>query len=967
MAKGLRAVTAIPTLRWSIDGDGLRLYCQLEDEELPFDEWGRREDLRTSDGARVRLAPALALAEADRAEVRPDGSLWLPSETVASLQPADLAGLGLPAAAPFTIRIDKTGILTDKNFSIRASLVKSGGQQVVGPQVDGSIVKIGSRSYTLSDPLFSVLRAVDRLNEASDFESRGPHLEALQRSLPPDALADDYLKFVHIGRADSFTVLPRVNQAGEVDFDVRPSRAGDKDSDVPSSGLSYRAVLPEAREAEWNRQFRSSATVRRTYAAGSGHYITLSDALRDALGTIGKVQQSPSHVRAAFVRNPRAFIRENIGEFLPEEALESLFWESGEYSSRVREVGLWQPKVLPFVRKRRQSWLPPEEIGLRVGDQMVRIDPKDADRLLGELTAARNQEIPSIDYQGNRIPATDEAIASVKELVQAVAPAAPPSAPGERPAQSQPRARIAVLIADNLQSTEFQRELYGRQGVVGDSSSRVVSQLYPFQMEGVRWLQNLWVAGAAGGLLADDMGLGKTVQTLAFLAWLRDLQEQGVVERKPILIVGPTGLLRNWKAEHDVHLRDGGIGSLFEAHGLRLRQLRQSLRTSELDIGIPVLDVGSLGQQDCVLTTYETLRDYQHSFAKVRWGIVILDEAQKVRNPGALMTESVKALNSEFTVALTGTPVENHLADLWCITDAVQPGCLGALKPFVDYYQPEGSSNPERLDSLKALLTERQPPTMLRRMKHSQLRGLPSITVHVVRSEMPPSQAAAYDAVISAARAGAAKKGSMLQALHHMRAVSLHPLNDFDGNHGEFIAASARLVECFKALDVIASAGEKALIFLEALSLQGVVAELIQRRYGLSAPPLIINGSVEGSRRKARVDTFQSRDGFDTMVLSPRAAGVGLTITEANHVIHLSRWWNPAVEDQATDRVYRIGQLRPVHVYTPLAVHPRLGDSSFDVRLHQLVQAKRELSRNVLTPPTMSESELTDLYRGTVQ
>lgn len=320
--------------------------------------------------------------------------------------------------------------------------------------------------------------------------------------------------------------------------------------------------------------------------------------------------------------------------------------------------------------------------------------------------------------------------------------------------------RIVVLISDNLNSLEFQRDVNARPGQVGLLPKTLCTQLYAFQKEGFEWLQALWVNGAPGGLLGDDMGLGKTVQTLAFLAWIRELQSAGQVNHKPILIVGPTGLLRNWVAEHETHLRDDRLGELFEAHGSGIRSLRRTgSRSSELESGVPVLDVDLLAKNECVLTTYETLRDYQHSFAKVRWGVVVLDEVQKIKNPTSLVTEATKAMDADFTIALIGTPVENHLSDLWCVTDAVQPGRLGALKDFVNYYLPDGAVDQDRMRELKSLLIEHQPAPMLRRMKQDHLPGLPEISLHITRSEMPGAQAKAYDDVVAAARGAGGSKG----------------------------------------------------------------------------------------------------------------------------------------------------------------------------------------------------------------
>ena len=175
-----------------------------------------------------------------------------------------------------------------------------------------------------------------------------------------------------------------------------------------------------------------------------------------------------------------------------------------------------------------------------------------------------------------------------------------------------------------------------------------------------------------------------------------------------------------------------------------------------------------------------------------------------------------------------------------------------------------------------------------------------------------------------------------------------------------------RLSATFDILDEIRKKGHKVLIFLESLDMQPVLAGLIQRRYKLPSQPMLISGKVSGAKRQDRVNEFQkARKGFDVIILSPRAGGVGLTLTAANHVIHLSRWWNPAVEDQCTDRVYRIGQNREVHVYYPLAIHPAFSDSSFDVRLHSLLEKKRSLSREMLMPP-IDPTDAANLYGQTV-
>jgi len=454
------------------------------------------------------------------------------------------------------------------------------------------------------------------------------------------------------------------------------------------------------------------------------------------------------------------------------------------------------------------------------------------------------------------------------------------------------------------------------------------------------------------------MGLGKTLQALTFLAWVSEQVDAGVQPRRPALVVAPTGLLRNWEDEATARLTGPGIGRLIRAYGSELKALMSMSHREQ---------VQHLCEADWAMTTYETLRDRIHVFMGVPWGVVVFDEVQKIKNPASRVTEMAKSVEAEFVLALSGTPVENRLADLWSIVDATNPGLLGSLKEFHEIYEKPAVADPQAAAPLSEKLTANRnstsPPTMLRRLKQDSLTGLPRKTEHVIEEPMSDTQAAAYDALV--ARGGAGGRGAMLAALQALRRVSLMAgdlgpggLSDAD------VAASARLRAAIRVLDDVRKRGEKALVFVEFLDIQQALIPYLQARYSLDHPPLRISGSVAGPKRKQRVDEFQRRANgvFDVMVLSPRAGGVGLTLTAANHVIHLSRWWNPAVEDQCTDRVYRIGQSLPVHVYCPLAMHPRHGEQSFDRNLHALLLRKRELSRSVLAAPVATPDDLTQLY-----
>jgi SNF2 family DNA or RNA helicase len=332
------------------------------------------------------------------------------------------------------------------------------------------------------------------------------------------------------------------------------------------------------------------------------------------------------------------------------------------------------------------------------------------------------------------------------------------------------------------------------------------------------------------------------------------------------------------------------------------------------------------------------------------------------------MTSAAKALNADFALGMTGTPVENRLADLWCIADTCQPGALKDLKSFSQKF--ETGPTPETLKMLREHLWQQEelvgrgdPLMMLRRLKIEKLKGLPEKHEHVIKKEMPKRQLEAYRQA-TALNDLRGPQGT-LGLIQSLRQISLHP-GLFDGKDFD-PPDSARFAAMLEVLDRVHKLGEKALVFIESLEIQTAnqLPLLLQRRYSLKQIPLVINGAVGTAERQKRVDSFQSGEGgFDLMLLSPKAGGVGLTLTAANHVIHLSRWWNPAVEDQCSDRAHRIGQNRDVHVYYPMAINPEHPDQSFDLKLNELMVRKRDLSRSMLMPMEFSKEDYDQLISG---
>jgi len=262
------------------------------------------------------------------------------------------------------------------------------------------------------------------------------------------------------------------------------------------------------------------------------------------------------------------------------------------------------------------------------------------------------------------------AIPATRETINALAAIVPRKTEGDA---EKPGPALMPIIKPNETEVDSEAIVERRRPAppIGLPSC-LVTTLKQHQLQSLTWLQKSWIYGSPGVLLADDMGLGKTLQGLAFLAWLRDGIRAGTITRCPLLIVAPTGLLENWRAEHDRHLAAPGLGTLLPAYGKGLAALRKPGPS-----GIPGLDLSALRAADWVLTTYETLRDYSRDFVSLHCACMLVDEAQKIKTPAIRMTDAAKAMNAEFRIALTGTPVENRLADLWCIIDGVAPGHLG--------------------------------------------------------------------------------------------------------------------------------------------------------------------------------------------------------------------------------------------------------------------------------------------------
>ena len=780
------------------------------DRPIPVSEW----TLRGPSGAGVLSR----LSDDDGATECEDGrALCVSWKSVAELTSEELRYVGLPDAAPFALEVAANGAIHGPEFEVRCGYVRDG-RRVLGVQRKGAWLRVSEDDFVLLDPLYSIADAIDRFNgvEESDLESRMLRWGRIAEMLPADTVVgDDNLRSLRIFVASSFELDPSVDHEGEPDFDPVVGRRETRFNEAGEEEQVFARVLPLARQKEFARRFRGLSSVKHRYAVGGGSYVVLTPEVERALGVVRRAQNGTPDERRDFLPNVSGYLRAAFDDQdIDCVELDSIFSDEG-LSERVKGVGIWVDKVLPWIKMAKEPWLPPEEFGILIDGQLVAMQPADLNDLLGRVRIAIERgesTVQARDRNGKDvgIPANEDTTKALEELLGKVDPKPPPEPPGPKPEASDQ----VLLLVDNLDDLRFLRERKRRKPGISAAVPDLRTELLPHQQEGLAWLQGHWEAGNWGALLADDMGLGKTLEALAFLYCLKRHAETEGLPQLPVLVVAPTGLLKNWKDEHDKHLSAAGLGRVVEAHGRALRHLRKdgAGRVGELAGGQPLLDLEVLRTSDWVLTTYETLRDYQHSFGRVHWRVGVFDESQKIKNPGARLTDAALAMNTDFALLMTGTPVENRPSDIWSMLDRAEPGRFGTLQDFSRRYEAKSPDGNPALAELHGSLTQQAdkqaPALMLRRLKEDHVPELPEKRVHRRVVEMPPLQAEAYGEIV---RHGGG--GNILQTLHHLRSTSLHPAAPGKLDIEDYIQASARLAETFRILGEVEAREEKALLF----------------------------------------------------------------------------------------------------------------------------------------------------------
>ncbi|KMP10825.1 hypothetical protein UR09_05140 [Candidatus Nitromaritima sp. SCGC AAA799-A02] len=909
----------------------------------------------------------------------------VPHETVSILLQDERDLLDLPEPFPFDIEISGLGNLTDSDFKYQYRFLNGGSRGFISPERIGSFLRISEEEgYSLVGNQYRILESIDDFNGISsdkkDLKSNYLSFGSI-KDLEGEAgiKLDNYLNSENVVTPKNICL--RLNPLEDGDVEILPIFCDEDESDV---GIKCnKNILSKDQTQNFHKHFKKLKE-KGIYTVPNGPKVILNDKQKESLGKIKENSKVDSSNRI-ILKEPQSFFDPEVIDF------DNPVFEDGElvtWSDRVKEIGEYRYKAIPFVRKAKESWLPPEG-GIILDDEIINVPEEDREKLKEKLEEAIKEKKIFIEHEGRKIPAKPEVLDAVNDLIKEYPKGKASKDKKESEKTRDNNASKILVIKDNIDKDEFGIPVQKRSGnIEAPIPLKEGVKFLGHQEEGVRWLQNCWLKGYRGCLLADDMGLGKTLQSLSLISWIGKIS--GANKKKKILIIAPVVLLENWKNEYG-RFMEPIFGPFYELHDKGLRNIKMKEVSQSLDINKEIdvrnkddaekiikmgrgllLNPHELAKHQVILTTYETARDYQFSLGLINWDVLVLDECQKIKTPNAMVTSAIKAMKYEFALVLSGTPIENSWVDLWSILDFVQPGYLGSLREFTKKYQTPLKKEGTNREELGNELKKKVDPIIKRRMKEDSLEGLPrKIVKKHDYNKMPEIQLQRYLDIVKNARSKSpeneSKKNHIFNTIRILSDISLHPdlpyLSDIgfaEKSDEEIINSSSRFITTFSLLSEIKKNDEKVVVFLLSRKMQRVVKRLIDNKYKIKTH--IINGQVKGSERQVMIDSFQRTPGFNVIILSPEAAGVGLNITEANHAIHMSRTWNPAKEDQASDRIYRIGQKKDVFVHIPMSVHSTFDNDecngSFDQKLDRLLDEKRDLHKRILFPANVEESEL---------
>jgi SNF2 family DNA or RNA helicase len=891
-------------------------------------------------------------------------------EEILSLNQIERKILGLPDNYPYEVVIDfnhnGTGV-ADLNSSFEISFYD---YHPHGNKLESNLnlpfVEVNNHSYLLNFSQFDLIKSVDQYN-------------SLDKSLLNHSTQWTFFSTIKELSTDISinldTLLERENflVKNKIKLNIDLAENGD---------LKIFPDLENDFQPNFKNQFNAGSEVKKIYSLTSKNKERLRLTFEDDPTAVG--QKSLKSLLNS-VKDKSVFQGEEINTLIenPEVFLDADYFDIDAFSDRVRELGLYKPKFYQFITPYRSEWIPGVIIKDPIlGETKITFTEKvDLEEFIKEINIAKanNQEL--VEWKSTSIP-----IKTAEEISKT---ASNQFKNPQKPNQNESKKEIEIngekvlIIYENVEQLDFSNtQKLTLSDFEFEKTSNLNSNisLKKHQIEGISWMQTLFKAKAPGCLLADDMGLGKTLQIIYFIEWFIQNNPES---NKPILIVSPVSLLENWQNEYNKFFGKSSfpIKILFDNH--RLSKTYNSNSISELQ------------KRQIIITNYETIRSYQLNICAVDFSVVVLDEAQKVKTPGTYITNACKALKADFKIAMTGTPIENTFVDIWCLMDFCAPGYLGNAKEFEREFQKPLNRVETDIKALGESLRNRIGLYLKRRLKEDIKADLPSKfdssnindqkyfeSTQNFKIEMPAVQFEIYKEALNETKSnnltGVAKTNRILQTIQSIKTISDHPylLNRQITNYSaeELVSSSAKLQVVIDIINSIKSKQEKCIIFAERRDTQQMLRKVIYGYFEIS--PSIINGDTpskpgnkdQNKSRQETIDYFQSERGFNVIILSPLAAGVGLNVVGANHVIHYSRHWNPAKEDQATDRAYRIGQEKDVYVYYPMAIFPseQIDNTkeikSFDEVLDSLLRRKKTLANSTLYPSEAMELNQDEVF-----
>lgn len=952
----------------------------------------------------MQLAYLKALDEQGMA-MRNSNGFTLPSDVIPSLDQEFFELFELPGSVDATYELDVRGNTGKSDFSVKLNLCFPNGHRVPDPTLYGPFLKLSEREiYSLSTSEYSALKALQHHAQLSA-DQRGEYennwLILQLQMAKKGGMPIDLAHFNNLELSSPESIGVSLEELPNGDLLITPSFG---------QGINIKDLK--------SRLGQITPGEDHCILRIKDKFVLLDEERLKATEEILTNRSIPKSQVANFLKAPTAYLN---------AALINL--DTG-FSLRVHGAERFVHRYFGDVEKSGVDWFA-TNTGEPEPFQKI-VDAVDSEEAVKEIEAliadARSNGAEVIDYDKKSYDITNTE--AVSETIRKINDDAEQGrfstntkdengTAADKPAELE---RAVVAIDSNDEQVDFQKDARV-EGLDFNSQTFDVSNLkrtaFPHQEEGIKWLLAHFQMvdereDSSGALLADDMGLGKTFMTLVAIAEWNRRRKGGDAHGKPTMIVAPLSLLENWQAEVEdtfikspftdiVVLQSGSDLKRFRIEGAG-RETQQEFSEGDLiedtDSIRYSLKVGSVYGTDrldmpvrLVLTTYQTLRDYQFSLSRIDWGVVAFDEAQNLKNPNTLATRAAKGLKADFKLLATGTPVENSLKDFWCLMDTSVPGLLGSWQDFRStYISPILSAEPEDVSQVRVDVGRKLRSSvgdfMLRRTKAEKLKGLPEKRIYTgdenARNDnflktlaglMKGQQLQSYDEIIERIKSSTVddKRQLILPSLHKLKVTSIHPSITDKFSPGSMspkdlakqATISSKIESMILLLNEIKQRQEKVLIFATTKAVQAYVSVLVTSIFKI--PVEIINGETKAvatkksaETRKSIIDQFQSREGFGVIVMSPIAAGVGLTVVGANNVIHLERHWNPAKEAQATDRVYRIGQKKDVNVYVPMALHPEM--RSFDVQLNSLLENKVDLSDAVVAAGVVEASDLAGCF-----